>query len=83
MSVSLNAADEAMYDEICKPKIKNAYEEVKGFIKSAVNAGMDVTTSVVTGFDKVHHVDVDKCEKIAKELGAKSRDREFIENGNS
>lgn len=83
VSVSLNAADETMYDEICKPKIKNAYEEVKGFIKSAVNAGMDVTTSVVTGFDKVHHVDVDKCEKIAKELGAKFRDREFIENGYS
>ena len=42
---------------------------------------MDVTTSVVTGFDKVHHVDVDKCEKIAKELGAKFRNREFIKNG--
>ena len=46
VSVSLNAADETMYDEICKPKIKNAYEEVKEFIKSAVNVGMDATSSV-------------------------------------
>ena len=81
VSVSLNAANEADYDEICKPKIKNAYEEVKKFIKACVDEGIEVTASVVTGFDKIHYIDAGECEKIAKELGAKFRNREFIENG--
>lgn len=81
VSVSLNAANDSDYDEICKPKIKNAYNEVKKFIKSCVDAGMEVSASIVTGFDKIHHIDADECEKIATELGAKFRNREFIENG--
>lgn len=81
VSISLNASNEDEYDEICKPKIKNAYEEVKKFIKACVAAGIDVSTSVVTGFDKIHHIDAEKCEKIATELGAKFRNREFITNG--
>ena len=81
VSVSLNAANEADYDEICKPKIKNAYEEVKKFIKACVDEGIEATASVVTGFDKIHYIDAGECEKIAKELGAKFRNREFIENG--
>lgn len=81
VSVSLNAANEHDYDEICKPKIKNAYEEVKKFIKACVAAGIEVSTSIVTGFDKIHHINADECEKIATELGAKFRNREFIENG--
>lgn len=81
VSISLNAASEEQYDEICKPKIKNAYEEVKKFVKTCVDAGMDVSTSIVTGFDKIHHIDADECEKIAKSLGAKFRNREFITNG--
>jgi len=81
VSVSLNAANENDYDEICKPKIKNAYEEVKKFIKACVDAGMEVSASIVTGFDKIHHIDADECEKIAASLGAKFRNREFIENG--
>lgn len=81
VSVSLNASNEEQYDEICKPKIRNAYEEVQKFIKACVDAGMDVSASVVTGFDKIHIVDADACEKIATSLGAKFRNREFITNG--
>lgn len=81
VSVSLNASCEKDYDEICKPKIKNAYEEVKKFIKACSDAGIEVTASVVTGFDKIHYVNVEECEKIASSLGAKFRNREFIENG--
>ena len=81
VSVSLNAANEEDYDKICKPKIKNAYEEVQKFIKACVNEGMEVSASIVTGFDKVHYVDAEECEKVAKSLGAKFRNREFIENG--
>ena len=81
VSISLNASNEEQYDEICKPKISNAYEEVKKFIKACVDAGMDVSTSIVTGFDKIHYIDAKECEKIAKSLGAKFRTREFITNG--
>ncbi len=80
-SVSLNAANETDYDNICKPKIKNAYEEVKKFIKACADEGIEVTASVVTGFDKIHYIDTSVCEKIANDLGAKFRNREFIENG--
>lgn len=80
-SISLNASNSAQYDEICNPKIENAYEEVKGFIKACVEAGIDVSTSVVTGFDAKHDIDVNACEEIAKNLGAKFRNREFITNG--
>ena len=81
VSVSLNAKNEDEYNEICKPKIPNAYDAMKDFTKACVNAGMDVSMSVVTGFDKIHNIDVQKCEEIAKSLGAKFRDREFITNG--
>lgn len=81
VSVSLNAADTSMYDEICKPKISNAYEEVKKFIKACTDAGIKVSASIVTGFDKIHNIDTKKCEEIARSLGAEFRNREFITNG--
>ena len=81
VSVSLNASNSEEYDEICKPKIKNAYEEVKNFIKSCTEAGIEVSASVVTGFDVKHNIDIKKCEEISKSLGAKFRNREFITNG--
>ena len=57
------------------------YNSMKDFIKACKNAGMDVTTSVVTGFDDTHNIDIQQCEEIAKNLGAKFRNREFIRNG--
>lgn len=81
VSVSLNASNEQEYDEICKPTINNAYMEVKDFIKACKNAGLDVSASIVTGFDNTHNINTEKCEEIAKNLGAKFRNREFITNG--
>ena len=81
VSISLNSDNEKEYDEICRPKIENAYEEMKNFASACKKAGMDVSMSVVTGFDGVHNINVENCKKIADELGAKFRDREFISNG--
>ena len=81
VSVSLNASNADEYNSISKPKIPNAYEEVKKFIKACSNAGIEVTASIVTGFDKMHYIDEKKCEEIAQSLGAKFRNREFIPNG--
>ena len=80
-SISLNSDNADEYNEISCPKIENAYEEVKNFIKACNNAGIKTYASVVTGFDKKHNINVKKCEKIAHELGAEFRNREFIPNG--
>jgi TatD DNase family protein len=80
VSVSLNSDNSAQYDEICNPKIENAYAEVKNFIKSCAEAGIKTIASIVTGFDE-REVNADECEKIANSLGAKFKNREFIKNG--
>lgn len=81
VSISLNSDNEKEYNEICKPAIDNAYEEMKKFAHACSAAGMEVTMSVVTGFDKIHNINIQNCEEIAKKLGAKFRNREFITNG--
>ena len=79
-SVSLNSDNSEQYNEICQPKIENAYEAVKDFLKCCKEAGIKTYASIVTGFDE-REINVENCEKIATELGAEFRNREFITNG--
>ena len=81
VSVSLNSDNAEEYNEICNPKIDNAYEEVKKFISACTDAGIDTIASIVTKFDSKYNINAEKCEKIAHSLGADFRNREFIENG--
>lgn len=81
-SVSLNGATSQEYDELSQPKFEGAYDEVKKFIKACSDENIDVVASVVEGY-KGRHIDLEKCEKIAADLGAKFRAREWIENGYS
>ena len=81
VSISLNSDNAKQYNEICKPSIDNAYEAMKDFARSCKAAGIDVSMSVVTGFDETHKINIEECEKIAQNLGAKFRNREFIKNG--
>lgn len=80
-SISLNASSEDEYNEICKPKINNAYNAMLDFTHECKKAGIDVSMSVVSAFDDIHKINIEDCEKIAKNLGAKFRNREFITNG--
>lgn len=80
ISVSLNAADSDEYDELSQPKFENAYDEVKKFIKCCSEAGIKTDASIVDGY-KGRRLDVEKCRKIAEELGAELRVREWIPNG--
>ena len=80
VSVSLNSDNSKQYNEICQPKIENAYESVKEFLKCCKNAGIKTYASIVTGFDE-REINIENCEKIAQELGAQFRNREFIQNG--
>lgn len=79
-SVSLNGENSKEYDELSQPVFDNAYEEVKNFIKACSDEGIDVVASVVEGY-KGRHINLEKCEKIAADLGAKFRVREWIPNG--
>ena len=79
-SVSLNSDNAEQYNEICRPKIENAFEAVKDFLKSCNEVGIKTYASIVTGFDN-REINVENCEKIAHELGAEFRNREFITNG--
>ena len=81
VSISLNSSNEKEYNEICKPKIANAYESMLNFARECKKAEIDVSMSVVTSFDDIHKIDVKSCEDICKEIGAKFRNREFIQNG--
>jgi len=80
ISISLNAENEEIYNLVSKPKIENAYEEVKRFIRACVEEKINTVASVVEGVPN-YPVDVERCAVIAKSLGAKFRSREFIENG--
>ncbi len=79
-SVSLNGENEQVYNELSQPHIEGAYKGVKEFIALAVKEGFDTTATIVTGY-KNYKVDMPKCIHITKELGAKFRERPWIENG--
>jgi len=79
-SVSLNGATKDEYDRLSQPVFENAYDEVKKFIKACSDEGISVVASVVEGY-KGMYLDLDTCEKIATDLGAKFRVREWIVNG--
>lgn len=81
-SVSLNAPTKEEYDELSQPKFDTAYDEVQKFIKCCSEEGISVVASVVEGY-KGKHLDLKTCEKIASDLGAKFRVREWIPNGYS
>ena len=79
-SISLNAQNSDLYKELSQPKIDNAYESMKDFAKKAYENGFKTTLSVVSGY-KDYDVYLALCEKIAKDLDAGFRNREWIENG--
>lgn len=80
LSISLNAQNQALYDELCLPKVLNAFDEMIEFSKKSVKNGFKTTMSIVSGY-KNYPIDVEKCEAIANEIGADFRNREWLENG--
>lgn len=82
ISVSLNASNEELYQELTKPNLVciNPLSEVMDFIKKSVEAGIPTTASVVDGY-KNYKIDLVECEKISKNLGAEFRVREWLDSG--
>ncbi len=75
VSVSLNAQNEALYNEHCQPSRAGAYTACKAFIREAVAQLPEV---VVTALDGCPGVDIEECRRIAEqELGARFRCRVY------
>ena len=66
VSVSLNAESAGLYNKLCQPRYKNAYQSMLYFTKRAISSGIRTRMTVV-GFTEI---DIEKCERIASELGA-------------
>jgi len=73
ISISLDAHDEETYNKICRPSFKNAFREILSFIKEAGKYIPEVKITVVT----LEGVDVEKCRKIAEDLGVGFRVRKL------
>ncbi len=73
VSVSLNAADEETYNEVCKPSSSEAFVTVLEFIRRAKDK-LNVEVTAVT----TPEIDIKKTEKLARELGVDFRIRPYI-----
>ena len=71
LSISLDAQDKIIYDKICKPSFKNAYEGVLSFIREAQKFIPHVQVTAVT----LPGVDIEECRRVAGELGVRLRVR--------
>ena len=73
VSVSLNAHNQQIYDQICKPKSENAYSAALNFVKAAKNE-FDTEVTAVT----IPEANLPKIEQIAFDLGVKFRKRDYV-----
>lgn len=80
VSISFNGEDKAVYDAISLPKIENAYEGMKDFIQECVQQGIETTATIVTGY-KNYKVNLEDCKSQIQALGAKFRERPWLDNG--
>ena len=84
VSVSLNAENADLYGQITQCNFENEYAfiAVQKFISECIKNGIDTTATVVSGF-KNYGINIEECRKIAENLGAKFRVREWLETGYS
>ena len=74
VSISLNAHNKEVYDQICKPHYQDAYENVLDFIKRAKEIGLETEVTAV----RVPEVEISKVKEVAESLGVKFALREYI-----
>lgn len=74
LSISLNAQNEAVYQQHCLPALPGSYEAVQAFIKRATELIPDVQVSAINGLEGI---DVVQCREITEGLGAEFKQREL------
>ena len=73
-SISLNAPTKEKYQEISKPVMENAYENMLQFAKEAKEVFKETVLTVV---DVIPKEDIEECRKIADSMGIAFRVREY------
>lgn len=72
LSISLNAQNEAIYNQHCRPSLAGSYGAMLEFADRVRDFVPDVT---LTAIDGLEGVDIAACERIARDLGVKFRRR--------
>lgn len=76
VSISLNASSAKEYQRVCQSSFgETAYSHMLKFAESCVAYGIDTVMSVV---DIIGEEEVEKCRKIAQQIGARFRVRKYI-----
>ncbi|MFQ6370857.1 TatD family nuclease-associated radical SAM protein [Shewanella sp. YIC-542] len=72
LSVSLNAQNEALYQQHCHPKLKGSWQAVNEFIRLAPAYVADVQVSAIDGLEGV---DIAACQAIVAAAGCRFKHR--------
>ncbi len=81
MSISLNASDAKKYDEICHSIFGE--EAFSGLLDFAKKCKAHIPNVVLSVVDVIGAEEVEKCQKIADEIGVTLRVRAYIPEGQS
>ena len=76
LSVSMNAQNEAVYEEICRPNLPGSFDAMLEFLCQAPRFVPDVTATAVAG---VNGVEPEACQRLARHCGVKFRPRALCE----
>lgn len=74
VSVSMNAQNEIIYAQHCRPAIEGSYVAMLDFLKQAKQSTLQVTATAINGLEGV---DVDACHILSNQIGIKFRAREL------
>jgi TatD DNase family protein len=78
LSISLNAQNEALYEQHCRPKRAGAWEAMLDFTRRARAHVPEICLSAIDGLDGV---DIEACRKIAEGLSVRFKRRVLDEVG--
>jgi len=73
VSVSLNAHNQQIYEQVCRSKFENAYNAVLDFIRAARTEFYTEVTAVT-----IPEVDIAKMEQMASDLRVRFRKRDYV-----
>jgi cyclic pyranopterin phosphate synthase len=72
VSISLNAQNETIYSEVCRPKLQNAYQSIIEFINQSKQE-LETEITVVT----IPEISINKTQKLADQMNIKLRIRPY------
>lgn len=75
VSVSLNAPNEQIYNEVCRPSVPDAYGKMLDFVRACKQKNIDVRFTVV---DTIGEENIDKCREVAFALKVPLCVRKYI-----